>query len=227
MAITLNAAADGAKGATGTTLTVPVTVVAGSNRCAYVGITTGGNGVLVTSVTYSGTSDAIEELYDAVGGTTSRQIALYRILNPQVGTFDVVVTIASAVPATASVLVFAGVDQSTPNDSVATADEEATASSLSVATAVNDMVIAYCEAQTENAFSALDGQTTATDEANAADANRLVGGYLLGTGASQTMRWSWGAMEGSRSVGVSLNPAAEGGPPLLPFRTTIGAMRVR
>lgn len=164
----------------------------------FVGVATETN-VTVTSVTFHG--DALTVLWD-LQSTGVISSAGYLMVAPDIGTFDVVVTISGVTSFAAGAVSLAGLDQTTPTRTAATGSDGASGPSVTVASVAGDLVI-DC-AGTYNATIAVGGgQTALIDVDNAGGGGRSWGiSTEIAVGTTATMAWTGGTFNVNGAVAL-------------------------
>ncbi|MBL8436329.1 MAG: DUF4347 domain-containing protein, partial [Zoogloea sp.] len=119
-------------------LTWSHTVASGSDRALFVEISIGTTGTFASSVSYGGT--ALTLVGRSVAGTVP--VEIWRLLNPTVGTANVVVNLSGHTPVAAGATTYNGVNQSSPVRTFYSASGNSTNSSVTVLdSAAGDLVI--------------------------------------------------------------------------------------
>ena len=192
------------------TLTVAHTIAPGSNLVLYVGV-----GVDSTanrtpaSCKWNGT--AMTNIGSVLGSAANQTLVLYRLVNPEVGTFNVVIVPhVSAGPNDlkgAVIRSYSGVDQTTPDDTPVTDAGSDTSVSSVVSSATGDLVI---DAACINGNPTITPGGSQTQRANVNQGG--AGGTMHGAseqagGASITMSWSWTGARRTAQVAVNVNAA--------------------
>lgn len=130
---------------TGTTGTLAHTIGSGSNRILLVGVLSFQNGTSASGVTYNGTPLTQAALYNP-GGGTGVTLELWYLLNPAVGTHNIVVTFPTSQTMEIGGASFFGAAQTAPTDGTHNATGNGSSISNSISTTTdNDLVfdIAY------------------------------------------------------------------------------------
>jgi len=136
LSITLNGFSYGTVTTGATSLTWSDTVAAGTDRAMFVELAIDGLGALVTGVTYGGV--ALTQVGRATGNHASE---IWRLVNPTVGTANIVASFGGTTAAAGGTVTFNGVDQSNPTGTfVGNAGTSATMS-VTAASAAGDTVI--------------------------------------------------------------------------------------
>jgi hypothetical protein len=144
--------------------------VSGTNRLLLVGVTLwpGGSGNYVTSVTWNGIS--LTKITD-VSNSTSIRTELWKLVAPAAGTANVVVNVTGSPNQdtflTAGVISFTGVDQSYSYGTAVTATGNSGSASVTVGSAIGEMVLSVAGAGTNNKnFTTVSATTGATERWN-------------------------------------------------------------
>ncbi|WP_419194997.1 cadherin domain-containing protein, partial [Novipirellula herctigrandis] len=136
LAITANGTATSEQSTSASTLTWSHTVASGSNRAMFVTLSIDGLGSSVTSVTYDGVA------LTQVGRTAGNHaVEIWRLVNPTVGTANVVVSLDASTAISAGAVTYNGVHQSTPTGTYASGSGTSTIALLSVSSASDELVI--------------------------------------------------------------------------------------
>jgi hypothetical protein len=200
---------------TGVTTTSSLTIshtTSGTNRLMLVGVSivkeTGG-APSVSSITYNGVS--LSSVGSQATSDNKGRTEIWRLVAPATGTNNVVVTLSAAPDAaTAGVMTFTGVHQSTPLGTYASATGDSASASVTVASAANELVFdtVVLEKTADADLVPGAGQTERWDLFQSPGANG--GGSTEAGAASVAMSWSFPADKWAIG-GVSIKPAA--GPP--------------
>ncbi len=229
--VRLQAVADGVVAVATTTgqsnnassLTFSHTVSTGFNRLLMVGISTGNtnnNGTsasIVSTVTYGGTPMTLVGSVNAGGHVRT---FMYALVNPAVGTANIVITTSSSRPITAGATSFTGVNQTTPygtfySNSTTSSVSTATVSGISSASneLVYDVVAVDMDGGDPLTLSPGSGQTARWNTPGVKNTRRVHGAGSTKVGsANTTMSWTWSGGQQYAMGAVSLKPA--------PFTTT-------
>ncbi len=209
LAITANGTASSTQTTNATSLTWSHTVASGTDRLLVVELAIDGLGAGVSSVTYGGVA-----MTQIGRGTGNHAVEIWGLVNPTVGTANIVVSFGGTTAAAGGATSFNGVNQSTPFGTFVSATGTGTAASVTVASATGDLVIdaQYWKLNTANVNGA--GQTTQWSQANAS----MLGGSTTETGAaSVTMsgssasssQWEIGAVSikaATTPAGITVSP---------------------
>ena len=117
--------------------TISYTNANGSNKLLVVGVSAQQPGGSVTSITYNGNS--LTKL-GTISNSSQTRIEIWFLKSPQVGTANVVVTNSQSENGIIGVMSFAGVNQTTPFGTLATAQGSGTTASVSASSAVGELV---------------------------------------------------------------------------------------
>lgn len=199
-------ALDTTSAVTGTTTSLTVShTTSGSDRVMYVGVLIDSGSAFEPSVTYNGVS-----LTKIVEVETSRYIGLFRLIAPDTGAHDVVVSSLPGGGAQAVVArTFTGVDQTTPEDTPVTSNGTGASVTNDVASAIDDLVADLFQCNnTSNALTVGAGQT---EQANAENTGHTYGASTEPGAGTVTMSWSWSNSVTFAHVAWNINAAAGGG----------------
>jgi hypothetical protein len=189
--------------------TSPVTFAhtcSGSDRILFVFIhCNGGNGDATTGATYNGV--ALTQLCQDDG--TFAQIEAWYLVNPSVGTHDVVVTKGNNAGAPYQIVAesFTGVDQTNPINATNVPDIHATGSSMTrtvAPTVSNCMIIDAFTSLSTNSCSANAPQT---EKWNVCITNNVSGGSIKANGTSMT--WGHPLVRPNALLVIALTPKAQ------------------
>jgi hypothetical protein len=134
--VTSNGTVTSAQTSSATSLTWSHTVNSGTDRALFVELAVQNTGSPASSVTYGGTA------LTRVGRTAGNQaVEIWRLVNPPVGTANVVVTFPGSTAAAGGATTFNGVDPTTPTGTYVGATGTGISSSVVVTSAANDVVI--------------------------------------------------------------------------------------
>ena len=195
------------------TLIYSLTIPAGTSRFLLVSVQLGTNcpsGLVpnTLSVTYNGV--ALIPITAIVGtpcGATTTRSEQWQLVAPATGMHDVVVTLsADAKTVHSGAMAFTGIDQLSPVRSTATASGAGTSSSVTVASAVGDLVVntvgqgnsitAPGAGQTQQFLHNVDSSNTLNNSA----------GSTAPGAASVTMTWTFGSTDEWQTISSSLRP---------------------
>ncbi|MBI9087201.1 MAG: DUF2341 domain-containing protein, partial [Desulfobacterales bacterium] len=136
LTVTSNGTATSAQTTNATSLTWSHTVASGTNRVLFVELAIDGLGAPASSVTYGGVA------LTQVGRTAGNHaVEIWRLVNPAVGTANVLVNFSASTAATGGATTYNGVDQTTPTGTYVGNTGTGTTASVVVSSATNDLVI--------------------------------------------------------------------------------------
>ena len=208
LAISLNSTSSAATAGAATSLTWSHTVNSGDNRILTVGLSLiSGQS---TSVTYGGNAMTLAGRH--IGTHT---IEIWRLLSPMVGTANIVANFSGSLEAIGGAAAFDGVDQTNPTGVFAGAGTDSGTASVTVASAVGDLVIDTMFVDLPTAVTAQGGQTEHWELTN----GRTGAGSTKAGDTSVTMSWTLASADEWDIGAVSLK-AAPSGPGLLTVDTT-------
>ena len=178
----------------------------GTNRILMVGISyRNNNSELVTNVTYAGR--AMTRVGTAVR-TTDQRIYIYQLLTPPTSANSLQVSWNSAINNNAVIgaVTFAGVNQSAPTNTFASANGNSTTPAVPVPSASGQLVLGVVGGRSSTAYTITGGGSTLwSSVANTGDS---VGSAQLQDGASPSAELTWtGSNNPWLAGGVSLIPA--------------------
>ena len=196
-------------------LTFAHTVGVGVDRVMIAGVSTFNANKTVASLTYAGQPLTRLGFLDGGSGSNDRRVELWRLVNPPIGTANVVVNMSSGAKIVVGVATFFGVNTAAPNGAFVANEGRTSLATLTVPGAAGELVV-DCMAVQGNAATAVvgPGQTQLWN-----DVTRSVGGAVVGTAstepgaASVTMTWNLAAVDYWVIGAVSLKPA-----PPLPYQ---------
>lgn len=218
MAVTFDAVSQGAvSGAT--SLTISHTVGSGSDRVLYV-LVVGHNStdfMASGTVTYGGTSMGSRVQSVVETGNGSNFLGVYRLLAPASGTANVVITPSASAFLHAYCVSLAGVDQTTPEGTIATTpasgtvQNSATPVNTTVTLGTDGMALDMISRRVTASSLTPDGtQTRAGTEQTAGSFATSGASYKAGSG-STTMTWTHASTNNVSHLVVPVNAAAGGG----------------
>ena len=184
------------------------TVADGANRILVVATAHRDNTKYVKTVTYGGLPLSIR--MSAGGGSATSSAAIWYMVAPPVGTASVVVTMSTSADVAASATTFTGVDQTTPFTPGAASASISTTASVSLTSAVGQVVLAAVAANGDaktlveswsNNLLWTDGSGTGSSNVRGASATRSGGGTV-------TVGWTLGASKAWGIVATCLRPAS-------------------
>lgn len=192
----------------GVSFTLPHTVGVGNDRILIVGVSTFTANKTVTAMTYAGQPMTRIGFLDGGTGANDRRMELWRLVNPPMGTANVVVTMSSSSKTVVGAASFFGVDPTTPHGAFVSNEANTNLATLTVPSAAGELVI-DCLSVQGNAATALvgPGQTQLWNDFTRAVGGAVVGGASTEPGAaSVTMSWSLSAVDYWVMGAVSLKP---------------------
>ncbi|NND90634.1 MAG: DUF2341 domain-containing protein, partial [Granulosicoccus sp.] len=195
----------------GSTLTISHTT-SGTDRLMIVGVSLSPkNGESVSSVTYNGSNLTLVGVIEETAGKA--RVELWQMVAPATGTHDVTVTFNAVVPegATAGVMTFNGVDQTTPLGSFVSAEDKTGIASVNVSTEVGDLVFSTVAASSDSLvnLSEASGQSEYWDLFQSMVEG--AGSTKVATSTSETMSWTFPTNEwaiGGVAIKASTTPVA-------------------
>ena len=179
----------------------------GSNRLMLVGVSISHASAAppVSTVTYNGVSLILVDAQATSDGFA--RVEIWKLVAPDLGTHDVVVTL-SGTPggATAGVMTFTGVNQSTPLGPFASNQSDSASGSATVTSAANELVFAAIVVESSTNLDLVPGagQTERWDLFQAVKNNG--GGSTKAGAASVVMSWTWSSADKWAIGGVSIKP---------------------
>jgi hypothetical protein len=187
-------------GAGATSLTWSHTVNSQTNSCLFVIVKLTSN-TTISTVTFNG--DAMTAV-GTVTQSTNLRVSIYRRVAPDVGTFNVVVTLAASDEFEASALNTYNVDQATPTGGTSTASGSGvTSSSIAKSSAVGELVLDGI-AVGVYPITVGAGQTEVDNESLTAVE---VGASTEPGAATTTMSWSWSTASNYAHIATDINKA--------------------
>lgn len=192
---------------TATSLTYSHTVAAGSNRVLYVSVAVDAAANFNPTVTYAGVS--MTDL--GVEVTTNRYLTVFRLVAPATGANNVVISSLPGGGDEASFACsFSGVDQTTPEDAPVTTNGNLGTTSVTVATATNDMIWDTVTANTPTTLTPGGSQTLPANGSITDASSAHATSYRTGNG-SLAMDWTLGSAQTNAQIGLNINAAAGAG----------------
>ena len=173
---------------TGSSITISHTT-SGSQRLMLVGVSMANPSTrTVSSVTYDGVS--LSNVGSTANPANGARVEIWKLVPPNTGTHNVVVTLSGSNAATVGVMTFTGVDQTTPLGTYASGSGDATSGSATASSATGELVFDVVSVKdTDQNLVPGGSQTEGWDLYIATDAN---GGGSTAAGASSVvMSWSW------------------------------------
>lgn len=165
----------------------------------------------VTSITYNGMDLS---LVGAVSQQNDSRVEIWSLVAPDVGTHDVVITFSAPLEssATAGVMTFTGVDQTTPLGTFASAkNRSAGPATVDVSSASNELVFDTVACEACGSLTAGGGQTEYWNEVAENGAIRGAGSTEPGA-STVTMSWTLGASNDWAIGAVPIKPSGGSAP---------------
>ena len=186
-----------------TSMTWSHTVTSGSNRALFAGISMEGGGGSSSGVTYGGTAMTL------VGrGQNSHTVEIWRLLNPAVGTANIVASFGGqSEEVVGGAVSFDGVHQTTPTGTFAGASGSSNSPSRVVSSATGELVLDVLMARDQPTATAGAGQTARWNRTNGGSGRVRGAGSTEAGAASVTMSWTLGSSVQWQIGGVSIKPA--------------------
>ena len=202
-----------------TTLAWSHTVGLGANRLLLVGVSIN-SGTTVSGITFG--AQALTLVGAQNGQATQTRVEIWRLIAPNSGSATVTVTMSAAAVFGGGATSFADVDQGTPLGTFASAGNNTTTPSITLASAAGELVFDTVGARGDaTTLTVGAGQTQQWNYATGSTPNDVIGGGSTEPGAaSVTMSWTEGSAVGrSWAIGaVPIKPA--GVPPTATFTPT-------
>jgi uncharacterized repeat protein (TIGR01451 family) len=194
---------------TGTSITLSHTVGIGTDRVLIVGVSIFNANKNVTSLTYGGTALTRIGFLDGGTGSNDRRMEMWRMINPPIGTANVVVRFSTSAKAVIGAASFFGVNTTAPHGAFTSNEGNTNLAIVTVPSAAGELVI-DCMAVQGNATTATvgAGQTQLWN-----DYTRSVGGAVAGTASTEpgapsvAMTWNLSSVDYWVIGAVSLKPA--------------------
>src|SRR5688572_24220878 len=166
---------------TGTTQTLSHTIGVGMDRVLIVGVSVYNANKMVTSLTYGGTALTRIGFLDGGTGSNDRRMEMWRMIDPPIGTANVVVTFSTSAKAVIGAASFFGVNTTAPHGAFTSNEGNTNLATVTVPSAPGELVI-DCMAVQGNATTATvgAGQTQLWN-----DYTRSVGGAVAGTASTE------------------------------------------
>ena len=143
---------------TDTSITISHTT-SGSDRLMLVGVSFNNDSYeTVTGVTYNG---VVLTLVGTVANSDDSRIEIWRLIAPDIGTHNVVVTFSAnlAQEGFAGVVTFTGVDQTTPLGTFSSAENDGTTATVNVSSAIGELVFGVVATEYASSLTVGAGQT--------------------------------------------------------------------
>lgn len=199
------AASSSAVGAS--SLTFAHSIGSGSNRALYVGASTGGFAIAISSVTWNG--NALTELYDDAASPTFYHIALARLKEADgisTTSANVVITPGGSSDISGASISLLDVNQTTPNGAVDSENLDTGVTQNSIASAIGDLVVEF--SSMADPVSATTSNSERVDTYNATS-NILMLAQTAAGAATVAVDWTPSTGPAAyRSVAVSVAPAS-------------------
>jgi hypothetical protein len=194
-------------------MTVAHTTGSGSKRLMLVGISFNNTDYeTVTGVTYNGTALQLVGARAAYGGDDARH-EIWKLVNPDSGTHNVVINFSSALDfgAVAGVMTFTGVDETTPLGTyVYIEGTDSAGGTLDVPSDAGELVYAVVSAE-DQALTASSGQDEHWNISISGDETNGAGGTDAGASPTAPMSWGVGVAHYWTIGGVSIKPSSSSG----------------
>jgi hypothetical protein len=181
---------------------------AGSQRLMLVGLSIYNRGSeTVSSITYNG--DSLTSVGAVANGTNAR-VEIWRLIAPDTGTNDVVVTFSAPLARNAIVgaITYTGVHQTTPLGSFAPATGTSTSASVNASSATNELVFDTVACKDCDSLAFGGGQTQRWNESILSGGDSVYSGGSTEAGdTSVTMSWTLGDSKAWSIGAVPIKPA--------------------
>lgn len=186
----------------GSTVTLSHTIGNGENRCLLVAVSSRDRSV--NSITYGGVS--LVSVGNRTYGSDAR-VYLYSLINPNIGTADIVVTMSGSVSngVVLSASSFFGIDQTVPLGTFASATGSSSTASVNVSSIAGDYIYDVVTFRNTSNLTVGAGQTERWDLSSGTI--RGAGSSESATATSSTMSWT-GSSARWVTGGVALKPAS-------------------
>jgi hypothetical protein len=198
-----------------TEVTFPLTVPSASNRLLIVSVAMSAGGPAmprVQTVTWAGMALTLLDAITGVPDGSATRFEQWQLVAPAVTSADVVVHLwSSADTLRADAIVFAGVDQTTPVRASAQASGGGTTGSVTVASAIGDLVESTV-GQGNSILVPGDGQVLVfVDNGNGGHSlDNAAGSIAPGATPSVAMTWSFANNDNWQEIAAALEPARGG-----------------
>ena len=192
-----------------TSLTYSMTVSAGSDLALVVGVSIELTARDVTGVTFNG--DAMTQVgSDTPSGDSFAEAQLFQLVNPDVVTGNVVVTLNTTGRVISGAYSMTGVDQTTPTGTAATdvSVSDTTASTTVGSVGTDDLVVDILSADAEVTV------TAGADQGDNDMQNSIAPGSVTGAMSTQAgsaggvMSWTWTGARPMAQIAVAIKPSA-------------------
>jgi uncharacterized repeat protein (TIGR01451 family) len=200
---------DNASSAIGNTDSLSWTHVvnAGSNRILMVGTSHRDGNKSVTSITYAGMPLTRAGFQNSPGN--SNRTSIWFLINPPVGSANVIITLTDVVNIAAGACSFTGVNQITPMGPFSSTNGSSLSSSLTTASAPGEVVFdtVVCDGDGVSTATAGAGQTEQWNRQTGIAGGDIIGGASTSLGAaSVTTTWTFDVSKPWATGSVSLKP---------------------
>lgn len=175
----------------------------GDNRMLIVGFASAVDAI-ASSVTYGGTALTFLKAQNNGADSTNVRVELWGLVNPPLGTNDIVITVPNAYPLSIGATSWTGVDQTTPLGTAVSAAATSTVPSISVTSATGETVVDIVGATNTTATVGA-GQTQLWNLTKGS--GRDSAGSSEPGAASVNMTWTLGASTRWAMIAVPLKPA--------------------
>lgn len=214
MAVAFQATSGMQSTTTATSLTYSMTVSAGSDLALVVGVALEETSIDVTGVTFNG--DAMTQTgSDTPSGGLFSEAQLFRLVNPDVATANIVVSVSSADSIISGAFSMTGVDQTTPVGTAATdtSTSDTTASTTVASVGTDDLVVDILAADSD--FVATVGADQGDNDMQASLSGQVTGAMSTQAGsAGGVMSWTWTGARPMAQIAVAFKPSAGAAPSL-------------
>ncbi len=192
----------------GVTFTFPHTVGVGTDRVLIVGVSIFNATKTVTGLTYAGQPLTRIGFLDGGTGSNDRRVEMWRLVNPPIGTANVVVSMSSSSKTVVGAASFFGVDAVAPHGPFVSNEASTNLATVTVPSAAGELVI-DCLSVQGNAAPVVVGPGQAQLWN---DFTRAVGGAVLGAASTEpgapsvTMTWGLASTQYWVMGAVALKP---------------------
>jgi hypothetical protein len=148
------------------------------------------------------------------GAATAQQVQIFRLVNPAVGTFDLVLSHNGGASESfgGTAICFTGVDQGTPDDAAVTnSGGTITSIAVTVSSATDDLVLDCVGVNGNPTITATAGQTERANQSVNGGGGTMEGMSTKPGTTSVQMEWSFASSTRVGQVGININAAAGGG----------------
>ena len=188
--------------------TFSYTVSAGSDRILIVGANVESSTRYTQSVTYN--SIALTKVTSLLSGAGPNcETSLWYLVNPPVGTFNIVATTQATKDLSGIAMSFTGVHQTTPFRDTSQVGGTGNAASVGVTTVVGDLAAdVVCQGDATLGTIAVGAGQTLRDSATASGVFRGAGSTEPGNGGTVTMSWSFTLSPTYAQIAVALRASS-------------------